>query len=416
MTEPAPKLPAQAGPGYILERLLAGESSFEAGDLELRLASAFGFCQGVRSAVAQATAAAQSAAMLSKTCADAPRLYMTGEIIHNPSINSGLRASGVILLPFGMPGRFTNVRPCDQVIIPAFGIELPADNELRAIGCKLIDTTCGWVRRVWKTVAEFSAQGLTIVIHGKFDHEETRATASRAGGPWLVVRGRQEAEALASILLVAHGEEGGPGAGNNAMAEAARSMFGRVFADKSSPGFDPTRDLSRLGLVNQTTMPGSETHAVAEILRRAMRSRLAREPEALEFRSLDTFCTATEERQEAVLALLEDDAVGATIVVGGFRSSNTSHLAELAARKRPAFHVEGAACLVSRDEIRHLPPGATAPIVTRDWFPQLPATIGISSGASTPDHETAEIISRLLTLGAGARANCQSGRSLGACE
>jgi len=358
----------------------------EVDGLRIRLAEAFGFCQGVERAVELALAAARAAPA---------RLFVTGEIIHNPAINEELRRAGVVFLaPAGTPGRLVSIRPADRVIIPAFGIPRDEEEELRRIGAIVVDTTCGWVCRVWRAAREFAAAGLTIVIHGRVDHEETRATASRIDGPWIVVRDREQAERLAR--LVARRDDAGP-----AIDGALAAAFATSIESSASRGFDPARDLARLGLVNQTTMLSSETEEIAAILQRALERRLGRPPDAEHFRSLDTFCPATQRRQDAVRRLVAAGEIDRLIVVGGFRSSNTSHLAQLGAQQVPSFHVEDASCLIDRATIRHLPPGASAPVTAHDWLPAAPATIGVTAGASTPDRETGMILQRLLALTTG---------------
>jgi 4-hydroxy-3-methylbut-2-enyl diphosphate reductase len=374
----APDRPGQPVHPETHERLLrlARERGgrLEAGGLRIRLAESFGFCQGVPRAVELALDAAR---------ASGPRLFVTGEIIHNPAINEELRRAGALLLPPAeTPGRFAGVGPEDRVIIPAFGTPRAEEQELARIGCTVIDTTCGWVRRVWRAAGEFASAGLTVVIHGRAEHEETRATASRVPGPWIVARDVAAAEDLARFVGAGPGER----------------VAGWPSPTAASPGFDPGRDLDRLGLVNQTTMLSGETERIAAILRAALRRRWGAEPGPDRFRALDTFCPATQRRQDAVRRLIERGEVGRLIVVGGFRSSNTAHLARLGAERVPGFHVEDATCLIDRDSIRHLPPGASEPVVTRGWLPEPPGTIGVSAGASTPDRETGSILARLLEL------------------
>jgi 4-hydroxy-3-methylbut-2-enyl diphosphate reductase len=350
--------------------------------LDLRLTRAFGFCQGVQVAVARATRAAEELAALDDPATERPRLYMTGEIIHNPRTNERLAEAGVTILPQGNGlGRLAVVRPHDWVIAPAFGITAAEEAELERIGCRVIDTTCGWVRRIWQAVRTFSEDGLTTVIHGKVEHEETRATASRVAGAFVIVRNLTETQALAAaIRRVPLSPDG--------------SRFADTFSGKCSPGFDPEHDLGRLGLVNQTTMLSSETEAIGEILRRAVDA----SPAEGHFRMLDTLCPATQKRQDAVRELLAGGALDAFIVVGGFRSSNTAHLAGLGVGRVPTYHVEDAACLVSRDEIRHLPPGGHEAAVSRGWMPPAPCTVGVSAGASTPQSEIEGFWLRLIAL------------------
>ncbi len=378
--------------------------------LTIRLARAYGFCQGVERAVELALAAAQEefvapekSAAKEKTAArekeaapgsgrraggkPASRLFVTGEIIHNPSINVRLGKAGIVMLdPPGTAGRLAGILPSDRVIIPAFGIDLEEFEKLRSIGCEVIDTTCGWVRRVWKASAEFTQAGFTIVIHGRAEHEETRATASRVRGPWIIVKDTGEAAALGTAIR----ERGFRTAGE--------------WRGRASAGFDPGRDLERIGLVNQTTMLEQETREIARILREAIRRRDGARPSEDRFRALDTFCTATQRRQEAVRALIAEEDLQCLIVVGGFRSSNTAHLAGLGAQEVPTYHVEDASCLESDAVIRHRPPGKARPVRTRDWLPSAPRVIGVTAGASTPDEETGRILKRLAEIHAATEA------------
>ncbi|MBP7669169.1 MAG: 4-hydroxy-3-methylbut-2-enyl diphosphate reductase [Candidatus Eisenbacteria bacterium] len=354
--------------------------------LTIRLARAYGFCQGVERAVELALAAArekEAAPGSGRRAGGKPasRLFVTGEIIHNPSINVRLGNAGIVMLdPPGTAGRLAGILPSDRVIIPAFGIDLEEFEKLRSIGCEVIDTTCGWVRRVWKASAEFTQAGFTIVIHGRAEHEETRATASRVRGPWIIVKDTGEAAALGTAIR----ERGFRAAGE--------------WRGRASAGFDPGRDLERIGLVNQTTMLEQETREIARILREAIRRRDGARPSEDRFRALDTFCTATQRRQEAVRALIAEEDLQCLIVVGGFRSSNTAHLAGLGAEGVPTYHVEDASCLESDAVVRHRPLGKERPVRTRGWLPRVPRVIGVTAGASTPDEETGRILKRLAEI------------------
>jgi 4-hydroxy-3-methylbut-2-enyl diphosphate reductase len=364
-------------PLALLARVRADGERLLLPGLELRLARAYGFCQGVRRAVARALEAASAPAGRS-------RLFVTGEIIHNPAINEQLREAGVVRLPPpGTPGRLGQVGPADRVIIPAFGIDIAEAAELEAIGCEVIDTTCGWVRRVWQAAAEFAGAGLTLVIHGKAEHEETRATASRIHGPWVIVRSIAEAGALATAVREPR--------------SAAPASLPAAARGTASDGFDPARDLQRLGLVNQTTMLESETQAIAHLLREALAARWGAIPGPDRFRVLETFCTATQKRQDAVRELLAAGDLQRLIVIGGFRSSNTAHLARLGSARIPTYHVEDADCLLDAHRIRHRPTGG-APAVTRDWLPAPPRCIGITAGASTPEQEIGRLLQRIIAL------------------
>jgi 4-hydroxy-3-methylbut-2-enyl diphosphate reductase len=383
-------------PLELLRRARSQGGRLEIDGLRIRLAEAFGFCQGVERAVELALAAARATTAPGAAPPVPPaRLFVTGEVIHNPAINEELRRAGLVFLaPAGTPGRLASIRLEDSVIIPAFGIPRDEAEELRRIGCTVIDTTCGWVVRVWRAAREFAAAHLTIVIHGRVDHEETRATASRIDGPWVVVRDRTQAQRLARFVA-------GRGAATGPIDAAGAEGFAAHFGNCTRPGFDPARDLARLGLINQTTMLSSETEEIAAILRRALERRIGRPPDAGHFRTLDTFCPATQRRQDAVRRMIAAGEVDRLIVVGGFRSSNTAHLARLGAERVPSFHVEDASCLIDRTTIRHLPPEASEPVQERGWLPVAPGTIGVTAGASTPDRETGMILQRLIALHTG---------------
>ncbi len=360
--------------------------------LEIHLARAFGFCQGVERAVELALRSADERAA---QAADI-QIYLTGEIIHNPSTNQKLEERGVRILPpeDGLE-RLQVIQPEDWVIVPAFGILQEELDLLGAIGCRIIDTSCGWVRRVWQAVERFSEKGLTLVIHGKIEHEETRATISRAKVPYVVVRNRT----LAELLGYAIAQEDLPQAValSHDVSTTWPGWFKQLFKGLTSPGFEPAADLNRLGLVNQTTMLSRETEAIAQILASAAHRRRDRPPTKDEMQTLDTFCPATQERQDAVRLLLQEAKPDVMLVVGGFRSSNTAHLAVLGAEVVPTYHIEDSACLLEGNRIRHRPPGAADPMITNGWRPALPCAIGITAGASTPDSETDRTVARLLT-------------------
>ncbi len=396
-----------------LERLRNQGTYEDPCGLRIHLARTFGFCQGVERAVARAMQAArelhaaQTRDPLSGTLAP-PGLFMMGEIIHNPSTNRRLGEAGVIILPPpGTPGRLSVLRPTDWVIIPAFGITVLEEAKLREIGCRIIDTTCGWVRRIWSTVRDFSREGLTTVVHGKVEHEETRATASRIEGPYVIVRNREEAELLAAAVRRDPIPETAAAQDTPTHADMEQTpapssrldWFQATFSGRCSPGFDPQRHLDRLGLINQTTMLSSETQAIAGILERAVGARSGLTSTAGCFRTLDTFCPATQKRQNAVRELLQStEGLDMMIVVGGFRSSNTAHLVRLASERVATLHVEDPSCLISSQEIRHLPLGTREPAIARGWKPQPPCTIGVTAGASTPEHATDGTVLRLLAF------------------
>src|SRR5215213_10281165 len=294
----------------VVELMRARQHRLDVGPLRFRLAKEFGFCYGVDRAV-------DYAYETRRKFPDRP-LYLVGEIIHNPHVNQKLRDMGVHFLARGDDGAFdfSGIGPEDVVIMPAFGVTMGDFERLRAIGCVLVDTTCGSVLNVWKRVESYARDGYTAIIHGKHYHEETKATASQVmkypGGRYLVLLNMDEARIVCDFIE----REGEPA------PIAAR--FGRV----ASPGFDFGRDLVRVGIANQTTMLSGESLAIAAEIGRSMARRYGEEALAGHFRSFDTICSATQERQDAVLALIEEP-LDVMVVVGGYNSSNTCHLAAL---------------------------------------------------------------------------------------
>jgi len=361
----------------LVDSLKANGYRIASGACEIRLAREFGFCYGVDRAVEYAYETRERF--------PEKRIFLTGEIIHNPRVNGRLREMGVLFLPQSenQEERFAAVREDDVVIIPAFGVETAALAALVTKQCILVDTTCGSVLNVWKSVIGYAQHGFTAIVHGKFAHEETRATCSQVtrfpNGRYLVVRDREEA-----AIVCAYIERGGD-----------RAAFLERFAPASSPGFEPDTGLEQIGVANQTTMLSSESLEIAEMLKQAIIARHGAEEAARRFRSFDTICSATQDRQDAVVALI-DEGVDLMIVIGGFNSSNTTHLLEIASRSVPSYHIENASCLLSADEIRHKPFARFTPLVTRDWLPKGPARIGITAGASTPNSEIGAAIERIF--------------------
>ena len=361
----------------LVDYLKGHDYRLTAGDLTFRLAAEFGFCYGVDRAVEYAYE--------TRTRFPDRELFITGEIIHNPHVNQRLREMGIHFLggPGAEEGGWDRLGGRDVVILPAFGVTVEQMGLLKARGCTLVDTTCGSVLNVWKNVERFARDGFTSVIHGKYDHEETRATASRTslhpGGKYLVVRDLEETAEVCRYIT-----EGG-----------RAKEFQARFALSASPGFDPDADLARIGVANQTTMLSSESLEVAEAIRRALAARYGETRLPEHFRSFDTICSATQDRQDAVLRLLED-GISIMLVIGGYNSSNTNHLAEIAIQSVPTYHIEDATCLIDAAAIRHKPVGAKAPIRQTGWLPAGPLVVGVTAGASTPNNRVGEVIERVV--------------------
>jgi 4-hydroxy-3-methylbut-2-enyl diphosphate reductase len=364
----------------IVEALRSNDYRLTVGGLTFRLAREFGFCYGVDRAVEYAYEA--------RTKFPGRRLFLVGEIIHNPHVNQKLCDMGITLLEHREDGDFdfSTVSPDDVVIMPAFGVTMRDFERLRAIGCVLVDTTCGSVLNVWKRVESYARDGFTAIIHGKHYHEETKATASQVmkypNGRYMVVFDMNEARLICDFI---------EGRGRAADLE-------RTFRHAVSPGFDFEVDLARVGIANQTTMLSGESLAIAEEVRKSMVRRHGAEALSSHFRSFDTICSATQERQDAVLSLLQEP-LDMMVVVGGYNSSNTCHLAALVHQHGiPAYHIEDAGAVdVATGAIRHQPIGTKTEAVTSDWLGNS-RVIGITAGASTPNNKVGETIARISAV------------------
>jgi 4-hydroxy-3-methylbut-2-enyl diphosphate reductase len=353
------------------------DHQFVSGRLTIHLAREFGFCYGVDRAVDYAYQAR-------KRFPDRD-VFLTGEIIHNPHVNGELRRQGIRFLSDPEESA-DSLRPEDVVILPAFGVSIEQLQHLEQRGCTLVDTTCGSVLNVWKNVRRYADDGFTSVIHGKYRHEETRATASQArrggNGHYLVVLDRSEA-ALAC---------------NYIRGRASRDEFTSTFAHAVSPGFDPDEHLQRIGCANQTTMLSSESLEIGMMFRAAMRERYGEAALDTRFRAFDTICSATQDRQDAIVALLNEQRLDLVIVIGGYNSSNTQNLARICAARVPTFHLGTPDGLVSPASIRHRDIVSGSETTSRDWLPDGPVVVGLTSGASTPDNIVEQVIRRLDTF------------------
>jgi 4-hydroxy-3-methylbut-2-enyl diphosphate reductase len=364
----------------LVAAIKASDYRFESGRLSLYLAREFGFCYGVDRAV--------DYAYQTRRRFPDHTVYLTGEIIHNPHVNDQIRAQGIRFL--SDPGEsFDALTPEDVVILPAFGITIELLQSLVARGCTLVDTTCGSVLNVWKNVKRYSDDGFTSIIHGKYWHEETRATASQAyqsgRGHFLVVVDRAEAAVACDYI-----RRGGD-----------RSAFLGTFEHAVSPQFDPDLHLSFIGCANQTTMLSSESLEIGEMFGQAMKDRYGEPSASQRFRTFDTICSATQDRQDAILRLLDERTLDLMIVLGGYNSSNTCNLARICAERLPTYHIAEPDCLVSIDEIRHKPVTDKHETSTPGWLPAGPIVVGLTSGASTPDNLVEAVIRRLEAVTAG---------------
>ncbi|HKC12285.1 MAG TPA: 4-hydroxy-3-methylbut-2-enyl diphosphate reductase [Vicinamibacteria bacterium] len=363
----------------VVERLKKLDHAARAGELVLRLAREFGFCYGVDRAVEYAY----------ETREKFPerRIFLSGEIIHNPDVNVRIERLGIRILPEKEDAstRYAEVRAEDVVLLPAFGVTVAEMELLRARGCVLVDTTCGSVLNVWKNVHQYARDGFTAVIHGKHYHEETKATASQAlthpGGQYLCVRDREEAGAVCAFIR----------------GEQRREEMLTRFRHAASPGFDPDRDLARVGLANQTTMLMSESLDIQEMLRLAMRDRYGEAELPVRFRAFDTICSATQDRQDAVLRMLGAGGLDLMVVIGGYNSSNTQALAKICAERLPTYHISGPEGL-QEDGIRHRPVGSKHDAISTAWLPRGPVTVGLTAGASTPNNVVGDVVERILSL------------------
>jgi 4-hydroxy-3-methylbut-2-enyl diphosphate reductase len=368
----------------VMERVRENGNVLEAEGLVLLLADEFGFCYGVDRAV--------DYAFQTREKFPERRIYITGDMIHNASMNDRLRDMGIEFLSQGFDGRpderFDSLGPEDVVLLPAFGAPVDWIRKLRERDCIVVDTTCGSVLSVWKRVTRYAQRGFTSIIHGKYYHEETKATASQTtkeggNGKYLILRNLEETGHVVDFILG---------------RTDAEELYTRV-GHGMSPGFDPETDLKRVGVANQTTMLMSETMAVGEELRKAMVERYGEENLEEHFELFDTICSATQDRQDALFELLEHP-LDIAVIIGGYNSSNTNNLAIIAAERVPkSYHIASGEC-IEGDRIRHKPAGtrldAREEVEECDWLPTGPVRIGLTAGASTPNSQIGLAIGRIL--------------------
>ncbi len=362
----------------IVDKVRRAGGIISVGGVTVRLAKQFGFCYGVERAIDLAYAA--------RKVFNDRRLFIVGEIIHNPEVNEQISSLGIKnLLGNNKQANIEDLQPDDVVIVPAFGTELSTLQQIKERGCQIVDTTCGDVMSVWKRVRKYANESATSIIHGKAEHEETKATSSRAlgdgKGHYLVVLTLADTDYVCDYIR--HGGD--------------KQAFLDKFRGAYSPGFDPDVHLRTVGVANQTTMLRGETEEVQRRIRQAIVDRDGAEGAARNFRFFDTICGATQERQDALRELLTAP-MNLLLVVGGYNSSNTSHLAEMGEEKLPTYFVLNASRLVSRTEIKHFDLHQKAEVVTRDWLPDGNIVVGITAGASCPNNLIEETLLRLYQL------------------
>ncbi len=366
----------------IVEQIRAKGSVIQIGATTVRLARDFGFCYGVERAIDLAYAAR-------KVFSDR-RVFLLGEIIHNQEVNRQLTEMGVVSIPNAdHEAMVATMTPDDVVIVPAFGAETGLMKLIAARGCMVVDTTCGDVMSVWKRVRQYAKTGYTSIIHGKASHEETRATSSRAMGDdgmgsYLVVLTLADVDYVCDYI-----RNGGD-----------KEAFLRRFPPGShSDGFDPDLHLTRIGVANQTTMLKSETEEVQRRLRQAVLDRHGPEAGVTNFQVFDTICGATQERQDSLFGLLKQP-LDVLLVVGGYNSSNTTHLVEIGEQQLPTFFIRTADCLRSLEQIVHfdLHLKAEKESYSNKLAGDGPVNVGITAGASCPNNLIEDTVLRVFGL------------------
>jgi 4-hydroxy-3-methylbut-2-en-1-yl diphosphate reductase len=343
----------------------------ERGPVTIRLAQSFGFCWGVERAVAMAYE--------TRTHFPTEKIWITNEIIHNPSVNQRLKEMNVEFIQVTPTGKdFSGVAQGDVVILPAFGASVQEMQLLNDQGCTIVDTTCPWVSKVWNTVEKHKKMTYTSIIHGQYKHEETVATSSFAG-VYLIVLNVAQAEYVASYIL-----NGGD-----------KAEFMAKFDQAHSLGFDPDRDLKCVGIANQTTMLKGDTEAIGKLFERTMIKKYSPDKVDEHFWSFNTICDATQERQDAMFELV-DEKLDLMLVIGGYNSSNTTHLQEIALERAiPSYHIDCADRILDGNRIEHKPLGQDL-VIQENWLPVGNIVVGVTSGASTPDMVVEMAIERIF--------------------
>jgi 4-hydroxy-3-methylbut-2-enyl diphosphate reductase len=357
----------------LIQEIRQNNYRLQRGNVTIRLAEAFGFCWGVERAVAMAYETRQHFPQ--------ERIWITNEIIHNPSVNQRLREMDVNFIP-AISGEkdFSQIETGDVVILPAFGASVVEMQILDEKGCKIVDTTCPWVSKVWNSVEKHKKRQYTSIIHGKYAHEETIATSSFAG-IYLVVLNLEQANYVSNYIL-----EGGN-----------KTEFLEKFKNAHSVGFDPDKDLDCIGIANQTTMLKSETEQIGKLFEKTMLQKYG--PTALNdhFMSFNTICDATQERQDAMFDLVKEN-LSLMVVIGGYNSSNTTHLQEISVEHNiPSYHIDSASRIGPGNRVEHKPLDKELEVV-ENWLPEGEISVGVTSGASTPDKVVEEVMEKIFAI------------------
>ncbi|OFY85609.1 MAG: 4-hydroxy-3-methylbut-2-enyl diphosphate reductase [Bacteroidetes bacterium RIFCSPLOWO2_12_FULL_35_15] len=352
------------------------------GPVRFHIARHFGFCYGVENAIETAYKAIEENAD--------KRIFLLSQMIHNPDVNNDLLTRGVKFLMDTAGNQiipFSELTKDDIVIIPAFGTTLEIEKQLTNIGIAVhhYDTTCPFVERVWKKSENLGEENYTIIIHGKYKHEETRATFSRSekNAHSIIVKDIAESRILGKFIK----------------GELSMEEFEKVFEGKHSDNFDATKHLTRVGVINQTTMLATETQEIADYFKNLMIQKYGLETIKEHFADTrDTLCYATNENQEATYGLLKEKA-DLAIVVGGYNSSNTSHIVELCEQKLPTYFISSEKEIVSQKQIFHFDFTKQVRLSTEDYLPlKLPVDILLTSGASCPDSVVEAVLRKLLSF------------------
>lgn len=356
------------------------------GVVHIYLARHFGFCYGVENAVEIAY----------KTLDENPnkRVFLLSEMIHNPLVNKDLQDRGIRFL-MDTSGKqlipWEDLSSEDVVIVPAFGTTLEIEEKLSKLGINpyAYNTTCPFVEKVWNRAGQIGERGYTVIVHGKPNHEETRATFShsQSNTPTLVVKDMEQTKLLAAYLR----------------GERTESQFFEDFKGQFSEGFNPTTHLQRIGVVNQTTMLASDTQAISDFLKQTLMQKHQLDEKQIEpyfANTRDTLCYATNDNQEATAGLLEIEA-DLAVVIGGYNSSNTAHLVELCEEKLPTFYIESVDCLLPNNQINHFDLHTNTSVITSPFIPsketENPVKILLTCGASCPDSMVEAVLTGLLS-------------------